>query len=56
MNNLLKSFCKCCNFKKKKKKDDLRKPIFILYCHKCKKYFTDEKKYNKHLSNVHGEK
>ena len=54
-----KSFCECCNlcnYKKKKKKDDLRKPIFILYCHKCKKYFTDEKKYNKHLSKVHGEK
>ena len=54
MNNLFKSFCKCCKCCKRKK-NDLRKPIFVLYCHKCKKYFTDEKKYNIHLLNVHGE-
>ena len=38
-----------------KKKDDLRKPFFILYCDKCKIFFKDEKKYNKHLSKYHGE-
>ena len=45
--------CKC--FDKCKKKDDLRKPFFILYCDKCKIFFKDEKKYNKHLSKYHGE-
>ena len=53
MGNLFKSLCNLFNYKKKK--DDLRKPIFILYCHKCKKNFTNEKKYNKHLTKVHGE-
>ena len=53
MDKCCKSLCNLFNYKKKK--DDLKKPIFLLYCHKCKKYFTDEKKYNKHLSKVHGE-
>ena len=53
MGNLFKSLCNLFNYKKKT--DDIRKPIFLLYCHKCKKYFTDEKKYNKHLTKVHGE-
>ena len=40
MGNLSKSLCNLFNYKGKK--DDLRKPIFILYCHKCKIYFTDD--------------
>jgi len=46
----------CFDCIKKTKDDDLRKPLHILYCFDCNKFFPTRKLYKKHMKKYHSNK
>ena len=47
-------FSKCCQCFPCRKKGELDKPIFILYCFECSRYFYTRSDYDKHMKRNHG--